>query len=517
MNVENTAKIVGINHQTFRQKMASYKRHPGSLVVLLLTILAAVITAGVLLSLIVYIMVMGVPNIRLSMFAWKYTTENCSMLPSILNTLMMTVLTLVIAVPIGVFSAIYLVEYSNRGSKFQMTLVKIIRMTTETLQGIPSIVFGLFGFLAFAVTCKFSYSLLGGAITMALMVLPLIMRTTEEALLSVPDSYREGSFGLGAGRLRTIFRIILPSAVPGILAGIGLFFVLLHWLGGFLWCMNLELLTVPQQESIRTLLAQSGIWEGCRPSQAELAQAQQLLEASGDFGWVSLNFTGGCLTAEGTPLQQAHAESPAQNTGLYARAGGEVLAVNIASGFAQVQPGQYVGSGMLLAAAEKLDRSGAPVPQPASGTVTARVRLAYTGQQAFTQQRPVLTGACAERRTLTLLGRSWQLPGSGALPEDVPPRVRWLPLRLGRLALPGCVQETTCWARETQEQTFTPETAAALARRSARLQLLQDYPDAVIESEHDFASTTATAAVCRAVFVFCANIAEPRSATAASG
>lgn len=220
MNVENTAKIVGINHQTFRQKMASYKRHPGSLVVLLLTILAAVITIGVLLSLIVYIVVMGVPNIRLSMFAWKYTTENCSMLPSILNTLMMTVLTLVIAVPIGVFSAIYLVEYSNRGSKFQMTLVKIIRMTTETLQGIPSIVFGLFGFLAFAVTCKFSYSLLGGAITMALMVLPLVMRTTEEALLSVPDSYREGSFGLGAGRLRTIFRIILPSAVPGILAGI---------------------------------------------------------------------------------------------------------------------------------------------------------------------------------------------------------------------------------------------------------------------------------------------------------
>ena len=145
------------------------------------------------------------------------------------------------------------------------------------------------------------------------------------------------------------------------------------------------------------------------------------------------------------------------------------------------------------------------------------MRLAYTGQQAFTQQRPVLTGACAERRTLTLLGRSWQLPGSGALPEDVPPRVRWLPLRLGRLALPGCVQETTCWAREAQEQTFTPETAAALARRSARLQLLQDYPDAVIESERDFASTTATAAVCRAVFVFCANIAEPRSAPAASG
>lgn len=303
---------------------------------------------------------------------------------------------------------------------------------------------------------------------------------------------------------------------PGVLAGIGLFFVLLHWLGGFLWCMDLELLTVPQQESIRTLLAQSGIWEGCRPSQAELAQAQQLLEAGGDFGWVSLNFTGGCLTAEGTPRQQAQAEPPAQNTGLYARASGEVLAVNIASGFAQVQPGQYVGSGMLLAAAEKLDRSGAPVPQPASGTVTARVRLAYTGQQAFTQHRPVLTGAYTECRTLTLLGHSWLL-GSSTLPDDVPPRVRWLPLRLGRLALPGCIQETTCWARETQEQIFTPEAAAALARRSARLQLLRDYPDAIIESERDFASTTATAAVCRAVFVFCANIAEPRSTTAASG
>ena len=118
---------------------------------------------------------------------------------------------------------------------------------------------------------------------------------------------------------------------------------------------------------------------------------------------------------------------------------------------------------------------------------------------------------------MTLLSHSCLLPGSGALPDDIPPRVRWLPLRLGRLALPGCVQETTCWARETQEQIFTPETAAALARRSARLQLLQDYPDAVIESERDFASTTATAAVCRAVFVFCANIAEPRSAPAASG
>ncbi len=216
----NVESIVGINQQTFRQKLAAYKRHPGSFAVLIVTLLAAAITIGVLLSLIIYILAKGVPNIRLSLFEWKYTTENCSMMPAIINTILMTLLTLIIAVPIGVFSAIYLVEYSNRGSKFQMKLVKIIRMTTETLQGIPSIVFGLFGFLAFVVTFQFSYSLLGGAITMALMVLPLIMRTTEEALLSVPDSFREGSFGLGAGRLRTIFRIVLPSAVPGILAGV---------------------------------------------------------------------------------------------------------------------------------------------------------------------------------------------------------------------------------------------------------------------------------------------------------
>lgn len=213
------AGSVGNHMQTIRQKLVTYRRHTSSFVLLTLTILAAVVTIGVLMSLIIYILVKGVPNLKPSMFAWKYTTENNSMLPSILNMLMMTALTLVIVVPVGVCSAIYLVEYSNRGSKFQMTLVKIICMTTETLQGIPSIVFGLFGYLVFVLTFH-GNSLLGGAITMALMVLSLIMRTTEEALLSVPDSYRKGSFGLGAGKLRTVFRIILPSAVPGILSGV---------------------------------------------------------------------------------------------------------------------------------------------------------------------------------------------------------------------------------------------------------------------------------------------------------
>ena len=202
-----------------KQKWKALAKHKSSLVLYLITILSAAITVFVLGYLIVYILANGIPHLKPSLFAFTYTSDNVSMMPALINTVLMTLATLIVAVPLGIFAAIYLVEYSNRGSKLQMTLVKIIRMTTETLQGIPSIVFGLFGFLAFAVTCKFSYSLLGGAITMALMVLPLIMRTTEEALLSVPDSYREGSFGLGAGRLRTIFRIILPSAVPGILAG----------------------------------------------------------------------------------------------------------------------------------------------------------------------------------------------------------------------------------------------------------------------------------------------------------
>ena len=137
-------------------------------------------------------------------------------MPALINTIAMTFLSLVIAVPFGIFSAIFLVEYAGRGNKF----VEIIRLTTETLSGIPSIVYGLFGMLFFVTACGWGFSLLAGAFTLSIMILPLIMRTTEEALKSVPDSFREGSFGLGAGKLRTVFRIVLPSAVPGILAGI---------------------------------------------------------------------------------------------------------------------------------------------------------------------------------------------------------------------------------------------------------------------------------------------------------
>lgn len=197
-------------------KFKEYLRRPKSLVVYILIMLSAALTVAVILFIIGYILIKGVPNITSELFSLKYNSKNLSMLPSIINTLYLTFLTLLIAVPVGVFSAIYLVEYARKGSKF----VKLIRVTNETLSGIPSIVYGLFGFLAFVIARSWGYSMIAGVITLAIVVLPVIIRTTEESLLAVDNSYREGSFGLGAGKLRTIFKIVLPSAVPGILSGI---------------------------------------------------------------------------------------------------------------------------------------------------------------------------------------------------------------------------------------------------------------------------------------------------------
>ncbi len=180
------------------------------------TYITAAITFGVLIFLIAYILVMGIPNLKPSMFAWEYTSDNVSLVPAFVNTIIMTVFALLIAVPLGVGSAIYLVEYAKPGSK----LVKIIRTTTETLSGIPSIVYGLFGMLFFVTYLGFNYSMIAGALTLSIMILPLIMRSSEEALMAVSDTFREGSFGLGAGRVRTTFKVVLPSAANGILAGV---------------------------------------------------------------------------------------------------------------------------------------------------------------------------------------------------------------------------------------------------------------------------------------------------------
>ena len=177
-----------INGQTMKDKLLSWKKHPGSLILFLLVMLATLMTFAALIFL----------------------------MPALINTIVMVLLSLLLAVPIGIFAAIYLVEYAKKGNK----LIGLVRVTAETLSGIPSIVYGLFGMLFFVTTMGWGYSMLAGAFTLAIMILPLIMRTTEEALMAVPDSFREGSFGLGAGRLRTGFRIVLPSAIPGILAGV---------------------------------------------------------------------------------------------------------------------------------------------------------------------------------------------------------------------------------------------------------------------------------------------------------
>lgn len=205
-----------MNKQTWKQKVKAYGSSPLSLFLLIIVTLASLITVCALLFLIGYIMIKGIPNLTPSLFAWTYNTENVSLLPALINTILMTLLSLLIAGPLAIFAAIYLVEYAKRGNK----LVEIVRVTAETLTGIPSIVYGLFGLLFFVTTLKWGFSLLAGAFTLAIMILPVIMRTTEEALGAVPDTFREGSFGLGAGRLRTVFVVVLPSAVPGIFSGV---------------------------------------------------------------------------------------------------------------------------------------------------------------------------------------------------------------------------------------------------------------------------------------------------------
>ena len=205
-----------INRQTVGDKFCAYLKHPGSLVLFLLVMLAAIVTFAVLVFLIAYILVRGVPYLTPSLFSLEYNSDNVSLVPAAVNTVLMILMSLLLAVPFGIFAAIYLVEYAKKGNK----MISVVRVTAETLSGIPSIVYGLFGMLFFVTALHWEFSMLSGAFTLAIMILPLVMRTTEEALMAVPDSYREGSFGLGAGKLRTVFRIVLPSAIPGILAGV---------------------------------------------------------------------------------------------------------------------------------------------------------------------------------------------------------------------------------------------------------------------------------------------------------
>lgn len=204
----------GLAHKT--GPISSSRAHASSQIARGVIYVGALFTTLVLLGIVGFILVNGIPHLTPALFEWSYTSENVSLMPALISTLYMALLALLIAVPIGVSSTIYLVEYAKPGSRF----VRVVRVTTETLQGIPSIIYGLFGMLFFTTVLGWGLSLLSGACTLAIMVLPVIMRTAEEALIAVPASYRAGGFALGAGYLRTIFRCVLPSALPGIVGGV---------------------------------------------------------------------------------------------------------------------------------------------------------------------------------------------------------------------------------------------------------------------------------------------------------
>lgn len=199
-----------------RKGRRAYRRDPHSLFLFAAVCFAAAVTTLALLFIIAYILIKGLPHLTPALFSFRYTTENVSLLPALINTLFMTGLALLFALPVGIGAAVYLTEYAGNRNK----MVSLVGITAETLSGIPSIVYGLFGSLFFVKYLGLGLSLLSGALTLGIMILPLVMRTTEEALRSVPDSYREGSFGLGAGKMRTVFSIVLPCAVPGILSGV---------------------------------------------------------------------------------------------------------------------------------------------------------------------------------------------------------------------------------------------------------------------------------------------------------
>ncbi|EGT3616284.1 phosphate ABC transporter permease PstA [Clostridium sp. LIBA-8841] len=177
--------------------------------------LSAAFTIGILVIILGFIFVKGIGKINLSFLTSNYSASGGGILPMIVTTLWTVVLSLAVATPIGVLAAVYLQEYAKQGK-----MVKFIRFATESLAGIPSIVYGLFGGIFFVVALKMGYSILAGSLTVSIIILPVIIRTTEEALKTVPESYREASLGLGATKFQTLYKVILPSAMPGILSGV---------------------------------------------------------------------------------------------------------------------------------------------------------------------------------------------------------------------------------------------------------------------------------------------------------
>ncbi|MDD4851024.1 MAG: sporulation protein YqfD [Gemmiger sp.] len=296
----------------------------------------------------------------------------------------------------------------------------------------------------------------------------------------------------------------------GIPVGAVVFLLLLRFFSSFVWSLDLAVLDASAQPAARALLARYQLWEGAQVSESKLRGVQQaLLQQADQFGWVSLNFTGGCLYLEATEAQKQPIAAAAEATALYATDNAMVLSVDVKSGFAAIAPGQVVAKGQLLAWAEKWNRSGKVVTQAASGQVRGRVVKTYTATVPLNITAPRLTGARVTTDTLYLLGRVFAPDAAGAEHPypDAACQTEWLPLRLGRLALPLSLCRRTYWERAEETQAITRAAANQLAIRACRLQLLAEYPDAVIESQENTLAEEPTASLCTATITFCANIA----------
>lgn len=199
-----------------KKKAISGSRRAYILAMRILMGAAAVITAALVLFLIAYVLVKGLPNVSWTLLstAPSYLSDRIGILPDLLNTLYIVIATLLIVLPLGVGAAIYLTEYATN-----RRVIGVIEYAAETLSGIPSIIYGLVGMLFFCQFLNMKTSLLAGALTLVIMNLPTIMRTTQESLKTVPQSYREGAFALGAGKWRTIRTVVLPGCVDGVITG----------------------------------------------------------------------------------------------------------------------------------------------------------------------------------------------------------------------------------------------------------------------------------------------------------
>ena len=303
---------------------------------------------------------------------------------------------------------------------------------------------------------------------------------------------------------------------PGLLVGAALFLCLVRWLPGFVWQIDFGGLDAAAQQQFRAVLEQHGVREGAWLAQQKLQAAQDALDsAMQGLGWVSLNFAGGCLFVEQTvrDIQPVQQDPPAG--ALYAKAGGQVVSVLLQSGFASVEPGQYVAQGQLLANGQKADRQGDAVEQAAAGQVIARMEKSYTAVQPLAQQARLLTGQSAEQTVWHVLDRTFggaentEEKEAGAPEEGALCQTIWEPLRLGRIALPAAVCRTSYWMTDTRTLNYTPETAAAMAKRACRRQLMQEFPGAQLEQESAEIEQTQQGMQCTVRYTFCADIAQP--------